>query len=175
MAFLSIILCPSRIHSFTVDQLDLWAPAKGPDIISLRNSIWFQLIPFTSDLEVKHFKRSGFLPSAPSWNSLFGFARPPPLSWAHNSHCWGGSLPTTLGVGFCEQEGTRLGDSLHLCHLASSEERRGTYLPESINAYSVGLCHVHVVGKSQRVQFSELAETPDRLASPSLPSFSFNV
>lgn len=68
-----------------------------------------------------------------------------------------------------------MGDSLHLCHLASSEERRGTYLPESVNAYSVGLCHVHVVGESQSVQFSELAETPDRLASPSLPSFSFNI
>lgn len=32
---------------------------------------------------------------------------------------------TTLGVTVCEQEQTRLGDSLHLCHLASLKERRG--------------------------------------------------
>lgn len=67
---------------------------RGVNIILLWN-IWFQLMPFTFYFEVKHIKISGFLLSAPSWNSQFWFSQLPSLSLAYSSHQCGDPLPSS--------------------------------------------------------------------------------
>lgn len=133
-------------NSFTLHQLDLWAPVKRPNIISLWNSIWFQLIPFTFDFEVKYVKRSCFLLSSSLKCPFWIFFCCPHSPWTVILTDMEAS-PTTWNIFFYEQEWTGLGDSLKLCHLLHRRKERRTYLPRATNPQLAGICPVQCGGQ----------------------------